>query len=47
MAKFALIGLIAVCVTALCLSLLRHERLCSFNIRSGHTVVQATLSCDK
>lgn len=47
MTKFALIGLIAVCITALCLSLLRYERLCSFNIRSGHTVVQATLSCDK
>ncbi|MER1885978.1 Hok/Gef family protein, partial [Proteus mirabilis] len=25
----------------------RHERLCSFNISSGNTLVQANLSCDK
>lgn len=47
MTKFALIELMAICITALCLSSLRHERLCSFNIRCRHTVVQATLPCDK
>ncbi|QAV21928.1 hypothetical protein PH4a_00585 [Proteus hauseri] len=47
MTKFILIGLMAICITALCLSLLGHERLCSFNIRCSHTVIQATLPCDK
>ncbi len=46
MTKLALIGLITVCITVLCFTLLRHERLCSFNISSGNTLVQANLSCD-
>ncbi|MGR6439568.1 Hok/Gef family protein [Proteus mirabilis] len=41
MTKLALIGLITVCITVLCFTLLRHERLCSFNISSGNTLVQA------
>ncbi|HEK0429609.1 TPA: type I toxin-antitoxin system Hok family toxin, partial [Proteus mirabilis] len=45
MTKLALIGLITVCITVLCFPLLRHERLCSFNISSGNTLVQANLSC--
>ncbi|EMP2040956.1 Hok/Gef family protein [Proteus mirabilis] len=36
MTKLALIGLITVCITVLCFPLLRHERLCSFNISSGN-----------
>ncbi|MRF64331.1 Hok/Gef family protein [Staphylococcus epidermidis] len=47
MTKLARIGLITVCITVLCFTLLRHERLCSFNISSGNTLVQANLSCDK
>ncbi|WP_166266192.1 Hok/Gef family protein [Providencia sp. M-27] len=47
MSKFALIGLIAVCITVLCFSLLMRDRLCSLNFTSGGIVVQATLSCDK
>lgn len=47
MTKLALLGLITVCITVLCFALLKHERLCSFNISSGDTVVQAILSCDK
>ncbi|HHR6469830.1 TPA: Hok/Gef family protein [Providencia alcalifaciens] len=44
MTKYALIGLIAVCVTVLCFSLLMRDRLCSLSVNSGNTVVQATLS---
>ncbi|WP_425313267.1 Hok/Gef family protein [Morganella morganii] len=40
-------GLIAVCITVLCFSLLMRDRLCSLNFSNGGTVVQATLSCDK
>ncbi|MDC9593614.1 Hok/Gef family protein [Xenorhabdus sp. IM139775] len=47
MTKFALIGLIAVCITVLCFSLLMRDRLCSLRVSSGNTVVQATLSCDE
>ncbi|MEX9802204.1 Hok/Gef family protein [Proteus terrae] len=47
MTKLALLGLITVCITVLYFALLKHERLCSFNISSGDTVVQAILSCDK
>lgn len=46
MAKIALLGLVTVCLTVLCFSLLMQERLCSFSISSGSTLVQATLSCD-
>ncbi|QKJ52178.1 type I toxin-antitoxin system Hok family toxin [Providencia rettgeri] len=44
--KTALLGLVTVCLTVLCFSLLMQERLCSFSISSGSTLVQATLSCD-
>ncbi|HGN1706065.1 TPA: Hok/Gef family protein [Providencia rettgeri] len=47
MAKIALMGLVTLCLTALCFSGLMRERLCSFSISSGNTLVQATLSCDK
>ncbi|WP_272519350.1 Hok/Gef family protein [Providencia sp. PROV210] len=40
-----LMGLIAVCITVLGLSLLMRDRLCSFSVISGNTAVQATLSC--
>ncbi|EJD6083449.1 MULTISPECIES: Hok/Gef family protein [Providencia] len=46
MVKIALLGLVTVCLTVLCFSLLMQERLCSFSISSGSTLVQATLSCD-
>ncbi|MDC9581203.1 Hok/Gef family protein [Xenorhabdus sp. PR6a] len=39
-------GLIAVCITVLCFSLLMRDRLCSLSVSSGNTVVQATLSCE-
>ncbi|WP_071992129.1 Hok/Gef family protein [Providencia alcalifaciens] len=45
MTKFALIGLMTVCATVLCLSLLLRDRLCSVNVVSGNTMVQATLLC--
>ncbi|MTC61271.1 Hok/Gef family protein [Providencia rustigianii] len=45
MTKFTLMGLIAVCITVLGLSLLMRDRLCSFSVISGNTAVQAALSC--
>ncbi|MBO2162546.1 type I toxin-antitoxin system Hok family toxin [Salmonella sp. 32082101-2017-00322-FB-01-SM-01] len=39
MTKYALIGLLAVCATVLCFSLIFRERLCELN-----TVVQVTLA---
>ncbi|EPL6455405.1 Hok/Gef family protein [Providencia vermicola] len=47
MAKFALVGLITVCLTVLSFSGMMQERLCSLSISSGNTLVQATLSCGK
>ena len=44
MTKYALIGLLAVCATGLCFSLIFRERLCELNIHSGNTVVQVTLA---
>lgn len=44
MTKYALYGLIAVCITALCLSLVVRDRLCGISIRQGNTVIQATLA---
>ncbi|EIP6959091.1 type I toxin-antitoxin system Hok family toxin [Salmonella enterica] len=46
MTKYALIALIAVCVTVLCFSLLMRDRLCSVHMSSGNTAVTATLSYD-
>lgn len=46
-AVIALIALIAVCLTVLCLTLLTRDRLCSVNVISGNTVVQATLSYEE
>lgn len=43
MTKYALIALIAVCVTVLCLSLITRDRLCSVSMKNGNTVVTATL----
>ena len=43
MTKYALIGLLAVCATVLCFSLIFRERLCELNIHRGNTVVQVTL----
>ncbi|WJL54191.1 Hok/Gef family protein (plasmid) [Escherichia coli O78:H51] len=40
MTKYALIGLLAVCATVLCFSLIFRERLCELNIHRGNTVVQ-------
>ncbi|EFB70472.1 Hok/Gef family protein [Providencia rustigianii] len=34
MTKYALIGLIAVCLTVLCFSLLMRDRLCSISVNS-------------
>ncbi|HEF8783373.1 TPA: Hok/Gef family protein [Providencia alcalifaciens] len=45
MTKFALIGLMTVCITVLCLSLQLRDRLCTVNVVSGNTKVQATLLC--
>ncbi|EHF8064169.1 type I toxin-antitoxin system Hok family toxin, partial [Salmonella enterica subsp. enterica serovar Give] len=42
--KYALIGLLAVCATVLCFSLIFRERLCELNIHRGNTVVQVTLA---
>ncbi|WP_438616850.1 Hok/Gef family protein [Proteus mirabilis] len=42
-----MIGLIAVCLTVLCFSLLMRDRLCSISVNSGNTVVQATLSYEE
>ena len=39
-----LIGLLAVCATVLCFSLIFRERLCELNIHRGNTVVQITLA---
>ncbi|KXL39188.1 Hok/Gef family protein [Escherichia coli] len=44
MTKYALIGLLAVCATVLCFSLIFRERLCELNIHRGNTVVQVTLA---
>lgn len=44
MTKYALYGLIAVCITALCFSLVVRDRLCGISIRQGNTVIQATLA---
>ncbi|HFV5370746.1 TPA: Hok/Gef family protein, partial [Escherichia coli] len=44
MMKYALIGLLAVCATVLCFSLIFRERLCELNIYRGNTVVQVTLA---
>ncbi|EHM1889372.1 type I toxin-antitoxin system Hok family toxin [Escherichia coli] len=44
MTKYALIGLLAVCATVLCFSLIFRERLCELNIHGGNTVVQVTLA---
>ncbi|EPE0180415.1 Hok/Gef family protein [Escherichia coli] len=38
MTKYALIGLLAVCATVLCFSLIFRERLCELNIHRGNTV---------
>lgn len=43
MTKYALIGLLAVCATVLCFSLIFRERLCELNIHRGNTVVQVKL----
>ncbi len=44
MTKYALIGLLAVCATVLCFSLIFREQLCELNIHRGNTVVQVTLA---
>ncbi|EHS3089863.1 type I toxin-antitoxin system Hok family toxin [Escherichia coli] len=46
MTKYTLIGLLAVCATVLCFSLIFifRERLCELNIHRGNTVVQVTLA---
>ncbi len=46
MTKYALIGLLAVCATVLCFSLIFRERLCELNIHSVNTVVLLTLPSD-
>ncbi|CAG9410356.1 hypothetical protein NVI2019_PEGOAJLN_00581 [Providencia alcalifaciens] len=45
MTKLALLGLMTVCITVLCLSLQLRDRLCTINVVSGNTKVQATLLC--
>ncbi len=47
MTKYALIGLLAVCATVLCFSLIFRERLCELNIHRGNTVVQVTLAYER
>ncbi len=42
MTKYALIGLLAVCATVLCFSLIFRERLCELNIHRVNTVGQVT-----
>ncbi|CAM6768449.1 hypothetical protein ESCOCK438M_24795 [Escherichia coli] len=42
--KYTLIGLLAVCATVLCFSLIFREQLCELNIHRGNTVVQVTLA---
>ncbi|MGS1989749.1 Hok/Gef family protein (plasmid) [Escherichia coli] len=42
MTKYTLIGLLAVCATVLCFSLIFREQLCELNIHRGNTVVQVT-----
>ena len=44
MTKYTLIGLLAVCATVLCFSLIFSEQLCELNIHRGNTVVQVTLA---
>ena len=44
MTKYALIGLIAVCITVVCFSLVVRDRLCAISIHQGGTVIQATLA---
>ncbi|EQP61112.1 Hok/Gef family protein [Escherichia coli] len=44
MTKYTLIGLLAVCATVLCFSLIFREQLCELNIHRGNTVVQVTLA---
>ncbi|HHR6224061.1 Hok/Gef family protein [Providencia alcalifaciens] len=45
MTKLALLGLMTVCITVLCPSLQLRDRLCTINVVSGNTKVQATLLC--
>jgi protein HokE len=42
--KYTLVGLIAVCITVLCFSLIFRERLCELDIHRGNTVVRLTLA---
>lgn len=44
MTKYAIIGLLVVCTSLLCFSLIFRERLCELNIHRGNTVVQVTLA---
>ncbi|MBC9515467.1 Hok/Gef family protein [Escherichia coli] len=44
MTKYTLIGLLAVCATVLCFSLIFREQLCELNIHRGNTVVHVTLA---
>ncbi|OUJ64352.1 hok/gef family protein [Escherichia coli] len=47
MTKYALIGLLAVCATVLCFSLIFRERLCELNIhRRAGTEVPAFRKCE-
>lgn len=39
MTKYALFGLIAVCITALCFSLVVRDRLCAFSYHQGNTTM--------
>ncbi|WP_071997746.1 Hok/Gef family protein [Morganella morganii] len=47
MTRYALIGLIAVCVTVLCFSVVMRDRLCSVSVSNGNTVVKASLSYEE
>lgn len=40
----ALYGLIIVSITMLCFSVIHRDRLCSISMKSGNTVISATLS---
>ncbi|ECP5540711.1 type I toxin-antitoxin system Hok family toxin [Salmonella enterica] len=44
MKSVALYGLIVVCITILCFSLIHRDRLCSVSMKNGSTVISATLS---
>lgn len=44
MPKYALYGLIAVCITVLCITLVTRDRLCAVSLRQGNTVMQVTLA---